>query len=221
MKKGIVFIALALFMTFLMSSCSFAIESVQSVVDALELKRTMMRDHGDKYDLIEMCQDDTGEYLVYQGQTYKRDETQLFLTCFRNAENTDDVLISWSDHVYYYEFYADRAESPTYIYTDWYPWVYVRSDYDYMADVYAVETTDMTFVPAEALTPISKEVGPLPSEKSVTLTVCSVECPKLRMTFTLGQKEGNWYAVREDTHSCYLVSEVLIETLCQNQIVIP
>ena len=45
---------IALFMTFLMSSCSFAIETVQSVVDAIELKRTMKRDHGDKYDLVEM-----------------------------------------------------------------------------------------------------------------------------------------------------------------------
>ena len=39
---------IALFMTFLMSSCSFAIESVQSAVDAIELKRTLNRDHGDK-----------------------------------------------------------------------------------------------------------------------------------------------------------------------------
>ena len=81
MKKSIVFIAVVLLMTCLMSSCWFPIETVRSVVDAIELKRTMKRDHGDKYDLIEMCQDDTGEYLIYRGQTYKRDETQLFVLC--------------------------------------------------------------------------------------------------------------------------------------------
>ena len=218
--KKLLCVAIALFMTFLMSSCSFAIESMQSVVDAIELNRTMKRDHGDQYDLIEMSRDDRGEYLVYQGQTYRRDETQLFLTCFRDAENTDDVLISWSDHLYYYEFYADRAENPTYIYTDWYPWVYIRSDYDYTTGVYAVENTDSSFVLAEALIPASQELGSV-SKDVITLTVYSVECPKLRMTFTFDQKGEAWYAVREDTHSWYSVSDELVEVLCQNQIVVP
>ena len=218
MKKSIVFLAVALLMTFLMSSCSFAIETVQSVVDAIELKRTMKRDHGDKYDLVEMGKDDTGEYLLYQGQVYRRDETQLFLTCFRDAENTDDVLISWSDHLYYYEYYADRAENPTYIYTSWYYCVYIRSDYDYTAETYTVENTDISFVLSEALTPISQEIGPF-SKNGVTLTVYSVDCPKLRMTFTFDQKKGQWYAREEDTRSKYSVSDTLVEALRQNNII--
>ena len=218
--KKLFCVVIALFMTFLMSSCSFAIETVQSVVDAIELKRTMKRDHGDKYDLVEMGKDDTGEYLLYQGQVYRRDETQLFLTCFRKVEKTDDVLISWSDHVYYFEFYADRAENPTYIYTSWYHWVYIRSDYDYTTEVYAVENTDISFVLAEALIPASQELGQV-SENGITLTVYSVECPKLRMTFTFEQKGEAWYAVREDTHSWYSVSDALVEVLCQNQILVP
>lgn len=210
MKKRIVPVLLLLIVGLMLPSCS--------ALEAVQLYRSMMDEHGDIHDALEVCVDDTGEYLIYDGEIYRRDETPLYLTCFRGNNETDDVLVSWSSALYYFEYYANRAENPTYIYVPRYTWIYIRSDYDYMADTYTVENTEISFVLSDAMTSVPYELGVL-SGNTATITVISQECAKLRLTFTVARKDGYWYAVREDDKSYWRLTDAFAEELSQQGLI--
>ena len=206
MKKRIVPILLLLTVGLMLPSCS--------AVEAIQFYRSMMDEHGDIHDALE----DTGEYLTYDGEIYRRDETPLYLTCFRGDNETDDVLVSWSSALYFFDYYANRAENPTYIYVPRYPWIYIRSDYDYMADTYTVENTEISFVLSDAMTSVPYEIGVLPGN-AATITMISEECAKLRLTFTVARKDGYWYAVRKDDKSYWLLTDAFAERLSQQGLI--
>lgn len=210
MKKRLIGLLILGMLTILLSSCS--------LVDAVIFRQEMMEQHGEIYDLIAWCKDETGEYLIYQEQYYRRTEDDLYLDCFRSATKEDDVLISWSDGLYFYEYYADRAENPTYICTPRDGRVFVRKDYEYTEDTFSVEGTEMGFVMSEALTPTTAAVSSLYSD-AVQINIYSKQCPKLSIPLRLVRKGGVWYAIGEDKITYYVLTDAFVALLEQHGVI--
>lgn len=189
-----------------------------SLIDAMIFRQEMMENHGDIYDLIDWYQDETGVYLIYQEQYYQRTMDDLYMDCFLDTSNEDDVLISWSDGLYFYEYYADRKEAPTYIYTPWDSWVYVRKDYEYTQDTFTVEGTEIEFVMSEALIPTTVAVSPKYSD-TIEVAVYSKQCPKLSISLILFCREGVWYGAGDDHGTCYVLTDAFVALLGQHGVI--
>lgn len=210
MNKRIVWLLVLSILLVSLTSCS--------LIDAVMFRQDMMEKHGDIYDVIDWYKDETGEYLIYQERYYRRTTDALYVDCFRGTAQEDDVLISWSDGLYFYDYYADRAENPTYIYTPRDSWVYVRSNYEYTEDTFTVEGTEIEFVMSEALISTSVAVYPIYYD-AVKIAIYSKQCPKLYIPLTLVCKEGIWYAVGEDETTYFVLSEAFVVLLDQHGVI--
>ena len=71
---------------------------------------------------------------------------------------------------------------------------------------------------SDAMTSVPYEIGVLPGN-AATITVISEECAKLRLTFTVAQKGGYWYAVREDDKSYWLLTDAFAKELSQQGLI--
>ena len=215
--KRIMFIVGICVMTILLSSCSMITESVQSAHDAVLIREELMREYGSIHNLIDGHKDENGEYLLYKDQTYRLEPNNLFTVHPNNEAHQDDVMISWSDALYLYQYYADDKQDPTFIYATCDSRVFIREDYDYTSDIFIVEGTGNKFLFSDALIPASVALN-VTNNSYTEIAIYSKQYPRLYAHLRIVCQDGNWYVVGYSGDITFVLSREFAELLSQKEL---
>ena len=213
MRKLIVSLALIIIISTIMSSCSpksFAAWMKQS------------KEEPELMNKVDSIYDEaTDEYnKLYKGQVYKFDKLRLFtVTETARKANEEDVLLSWFQLPlgigYLDEYYSYTDNDPIFIYMPRLHKTYVRSDYNYETDTFAIEGIDYQFVFSDMLTSSSafsyNTLYSYPYEKDITLY--STTCPRLQVYLRVFYISGTWFAGGNDDELLFEVSNEYLELL--------
>lgn len=215
--KRIMLVAGACMIFILLSSCAMVTESVQSAHDAILIREELMRKYGDLYNLIDGNKDENGEYLLYKDQNYRLEPNNLFTVHPNNEAHQDDVMISWSDALYLYQYYADDKHDPTFIYATRDSRVFIREDYDYTSDTFIIEGTENEFLFSDALIPASVALN-VTNSSYTQIAICSKQYPRLYAHLRIVCQDGNWYVVGYSGDITFVLSEEFAELLSQKEL---
>lgn len=161
-------------------------------------------------------------HIQYNGVNYYLDETKL-LNAPRDTDISDSeyVFLGWNGFRlgYVNKYYSETDESPAYIYNIRLDEVYIREDYDYIADTFILEGADERVILSDIIDGIY-DFDPLHSyENKIEIALYSQSYPKLRGDLTVYIKDGVWYACGTGSTKvvfCEDFAELLSETVLLN-----
>ena len=181
-----------------------------------------LNEHPDLMDKVDYQYDEESDiyYIEYEGQIYNKDSLRLFtVTETARKANEEDVLLSWSQLPlgigYLDKYYSYTDNDPVFIYMPRLHETYVRSDYNYETDTFAIEGIDYQFVFSDMLTPSSafsyNTLYSYPYETDITLY--STTCPRLEVSLCIFYISGTWFAGGNDDELLFEVSDEFLELL--------
>ena len=211
MRRKVAFILLLLTISFVHMSCSDA---------PWEKWENLYEQYPDQYDTVTLKSlDEDSYYYEYNGQRYNRDTLLLFEVWYEAAQELpeSDVLIGWYLERYMISYlnlyYSYTSEDPVCIYLSRIPEMFLREDYNYQSDTFVIEGTEHQFVFSDMLTLSDafeyRVISSYPNEKRFALY--SKLYPRLRITLSLFQIDGVWYAGGRCDEALFEVSEELLE----------
>jgi len=92
---------------------------------------------------------DVPSHIIYQDKTYQYVGGDDFFRIGDHWLYEDDVMLSWNGYRYIGyidEYYSDSLDNPLFIYEERTHNVYFREDYNYLADTFIVEDSDIDIV---------------------------------------------------------------------------
>ena len=116
------------------------------------------------------------------------------------------------------EYYSDTFDNPVFIYMPRMRYVYFRSDYDCMEDVFIVEGTDMEVVLGEVVS-LEEKVSRNPSDRNaVKIVLSSKTNPRIKCDVELLKYRDTWYSV-SGMHFITELSDEIVQEFKDNGII--
>lgn len=157
-------------------------------------------------------------HIIYQGATY------LYVGSLGafHVDSTEDVMLSWNGHRYfgYIDVYeSDTTQNPVFIYcTRAGGPVYLREDYDYKKDTFAIGDSSVEIVLEDIC---GTEAFTIASEDEIKVTLSSKQYHRIQFHLYLTHFENQWYlAFKPNLHSPWFeASDAFVRSLAENGII--
>ena len=134
----------------------------------------------------------------------------------------DDTIISWSGLRFGYSivYYSETSKNPLFIYTPAsFHDLYLRSDYDYMTDIFNVNGTDMEIALASIISFDNKiDSFTISHESATKLRLISKTNSRIKCDLEIFKYNDSWYSVAGQFYITELSSQIVQELKDNNVI---
>ncbi len=196
------------------------------LVGALVLNFTVFRDFPsyDRYNVAkEQFTGDEIASLIYDGVTYTRVKNKdVYYPERYDLEKKEmtrpDVVLSWSGNATGLGtktvYYSDTAENPLFIYSPRFNDLYLREDYNYMADTFVVEGTEIEISLSEIMTADSaSHTTEIPCDDRTYIILVSKTNLNICCRLTAFMENGKAYTCIDFGYEAWALSDSLVERL--------
>ena len=164
---------------------------------------------------------DEDHNLLYNDNAYYRADDRFGV---RTGENDKVIELGWQSQFPFFpdmHYYAFDEDNPLFIFCEngestlYNKGLYVRSDYDFYNEVYAVENTDIEIALSAAMTKSDVAVSAINHEASLYLKMFLKDNPNVQIEMAGPyQYDDNWYFIH--TGETWLISDELATMLEAN-----
>ena len=154
--------------------------------------------------------------LFYDDDEYiLEDKEILFVTTpdLSSVPDEDDIVISWSGLRFGYStvYYSETSTDPLFIYTPAsFHDLYLRSDYDYMTDIFSVNGTGMEITLSSIITLENKMVSfPAAHKPTIKVRLISRTNSRIKCDLEIFEYNDSWYSVVGKSYMCKLSSQMV------------
>lgn len=171
--------------------------------------------------------EDGDKFIKYEGISYYWDFAQFFFVTDRHQIMDDgDIMLGWSGKAYVQAYCSYTKELPLFIYERHSGYVYFCEEYDFWADTFAIEGTNIKIVFSDIVNSIKEHEGErlidyLSTEylSGTKITLHSKTNTRIRSQLTIFCKEEKWY-VSTKSLKCFEITDEFKVLLTENGILL-
>lgn len=163
--------------------------------------------------------------LFYDDCEYILEDKEIFFVTtpdLSNIPDEDDTVISWSGLRFGYStvYYSETSTNPLFIYTTAsFHDLYLRSDYDYMTDIFNISGTDLEIALPSIISFDTKiDSFPVSHKSAIKVRLISKTNSRIKCDLEIFEYNDSWFSVVGEIYMCELSSQ-MVQILKDNNII--